>query len=386
VVPLLAVAALLTACGGHEAGESDPAAERLPVLNGEPSGPEDDHVVYLISTGERVIRRCSGTLVAPNLVLTARHCISNFMEGTFTCTPEGELAAGSVGGGIGDLVPAENIHVHIGVDPDDAGEPAAVGAEAFVVQTTSICRNDIALVLLDRSLPNLPVAALRLDAGNEKGEPLRAVGYGLDHESVIGVRNTLDGLRIDQVGESEFQPEGDPVPPRTFSTRGPALCLGDSGGPVFADTGAQTGILSQVVGPCEAATARNVFTQVAPFARALIEPAFEAAGAEPIREMGSGATGAGGEGGAGTGGTGAGGGSSGGASPEGGSPAGGAGGLETGGGGAAGDETPGRRGLRKKGGCRCDLVGGVREETELFGLPLVMLLGLLARRRRLAHP
>jgi hypothetical protein len=307
------------------------------------------------------------------------------MDGTFTCTPEGELAPGSVGGAIGDLIPPENVEVYTGPDPDDTAEPSAVGAESFVVQTTSICRNDIALVLLDRSLADLPIAALRLDAGNEKGERIRAVGYGLDHEDMIGARNALGDLRIDQVGESEFRPEGDRIPPRTFSTLGPALCIGDSGGPVFAESGAQTGILSQIVGPCAAATARNVFTQVAPFARTLIEPAFEAAGAEPIREMGSGATGSGGEGGASTGGTGTGGSSSGGGSPEGGTPGGGAGGFETGGGGAAGDETPERRGLRKKGGCRCELVGGVRDGSELFGLPLMLLVGLLARRRRLAQ-
>jgi hypothetical protein len=192
---------------------------------------------------------------------------------------------------------------------------------------------------------------------------------------------------------------GDNIPPRTFVTDGPALCIGDSGGPAFSMAStAIIGVWSQVVGECNDPTARNYFTEIAPFEDELITPAFAEAGTVPWLE---GTTGPGGEPIGGTPGTGGDGGAptaeggapsaEGGASTTGGTgESGGAlasggtssGGRSASGGLAAGGSAGANGGLRKKGGCQCTLPGSSAPgENAWLGAPLFAL-GLLLRRAR----
>jgi hypothetical protein len=366
------------------------------ILHGDPSGPEEDAVVFVIAKASRLTARCSGTLVAPNLVITARHCVSEYAANTFTCTPEGELAPGSVGGTMGALIPAENVEIAVGADPGTNPEIMAVGQRIFSVETTTICRSDIAMVLLDRDIPNLPIAPMRLGRGNSVGELIRVVGYGLDENQDFGKRNTRSGVRIEGVGESEFLDEGDAVPRRTFLTLGPTLCIGDSGGPAFTENAAITAVWSSVVGECTANSARNYFTQIAPFENTIVRPAFEAAGYEPLLEDGpvsgsGGAPSAGGapsmEGGAGGEPAAAGGAEAGvgGAPPQGtgGSAEAGTPGDDAGAGGEPGaPEPPAYRGPRKSGGLKCELSPGGRQNWHASLLSLVIGMMLVARRAR----
>jgi len=92
--------ALCTACA--EYGE-DPANSRQSLLNAEPSGPEDDAVVQLVSVHESGPHRCTGTLIAANLVLTARHCVANHVLGDFDCDPNGDLVS-RTGGMMGSVI------------------------------------------------------------------------------------------------------------------------------------------------------------------------------------------------------------------------------------------------------------------------------------------
>jgi len=367
------------------------------VVYGAPSGPEEDAVVFVIARASTLTARCTGTLVAPNLVITARHCVAEFAPRPFTCTPEGELAPGSEGGTMGAVVPPENVRIVVGADPGfNPRDEAAVGREIFSVETSTICRSDIAMVVLDRDIPNMPVVPMRLGRGNEIGERLRVVGYGLNEDagSIVGTRRTRSGIRIEEIGESEFLAEGDPVPPRMFLTLGSMLCNGDSGGPAFLENGAITGVWSQVVGDCKAPGARNYFTQIAPFENTIVRPAFEAAGHEPLLEDATG-SGAGGapavEGGAGGEPSGSGG-ASGGAEPgvggapsqagatsaEGGTP--GTPGGEAGVGGEPGNEPPTYHGPRKSGGLKCEMSPNAgRNGHAAFAL---LLLGLAAGARR----
>lgn len=355
------------------------------VLNGEVSPPDEDAVVEVVSKTDTVTHTCTGTLLAPNLVITAHHCVAKFVDTTFTCTSSGELVPGSPGGKIGALLDPSEITIHVHSKPSNTA--AATATKIFAAQDTTICRNDIALIVLDTALTDLPISAVRLGAGNSIGEQLRVVGYGVDETQTIGTRHTLSGLTISQIGTSEFRPTGDAVPPRTFVTEGPALCIGDSGGPAFTDQSAVTGVWSQVVGDCTASTARNYFTQVAPFEDELIKPAFAEAGAEPWLEGTSGpgitpgSAGAPGDAGSANA-------SGGSASASGGSDS--SGGTDASGGtslalGGTSDETGGTtveyHGLRKKGGCTCTVVGARGHHTAVWSAPLLGLALLLRRRK-----
>lgn len=406
LVALAAASVSLPACSDvdRSASAAGVARGQQAIVYGQVSGPEDDSVVMTVAKESTVTYRCTGTLVAPNLVITARHCVSHFVELPFTCTSDGELTPSSRGGTMGALYEPSAVSVRVGGGPNPPLGANAV--QLLAVQTPSICRNDIAFIVLDRMLPDLPIHPIRLFKGTEPGENLRVVGYGVDENDFFGIRHTRDDLVISEVGPSEFRMPGDDVPPRTFVTEGPALCIGDSGGPAFVDSTVVSGVWSQVVGDCKAPGARNYFTEVAPFADTLVLPAFEAAGAEPWLEgnsgpglgnrggspgtgggVGSGGVGgdaAGGEAPTETGGTagnvgsggsvGSGGDSSSAGAPESGGT------MSVGGGASSGVAGTDGAGVRKKGGCTCGVVGAPSSGAEFLLVPLLAF--ALARRRR----
>jgi len=363
----LSCAVLLTvAAGCGQAGPELVGQDSQGIYDGYASGPEDDGVVKVANIDANgVTNLCTGALVAPNVVLTARHCVANLIKGAFTCTDAGELTAGSKGGRFGPLIAPADLQIYVGAA---FKEPlAALGAKVFATQTPSICRNDVAAIVLDRELTGVPLIPMRLARGNQRGEVLRVVGYGETEAAMSGTRRAKDGLSISLVGTSQFRADGDAIPPRTFLTLGPGLCIGDSGGPALTTDGAVTGIYSQLVGACDSPNARQYFTQVAPFASEVVTPAFELAGYEPISEEDTTSS----EGGAGSDGA------SGAANAGG--PATSAGGNEDG---TAGSPTyhapPG------KGGCACSTTATPRTGS-LAGLATALMLGAaaaLSRRRR----
>src|SRR5690606_8788372 len=67
-----------------------------PIIGGTTSGTEHDSVVVLTTFRDGARRfLCSATLVAPNLILTARHCVTDFAAGSAACTAEGTPVTGA---------------------------------------------------------------------------------------------------------------------------------------------------------------------------------------------------------------------------------------------------------------------------------------------------
>jgi hypothetical protein len=276
---LCGLLAVFTGCG--QAAPGDPVASaQQAVAFGQPSGSEDDAAVLVWGDAGTVLERCTGSLIAPNLVLTARHCVAYLQADTFSCTPDGELAPGSAGGTEGAILAASAVSVRVRTNIN--GPADAKGTQIFAAQATSICRNDIAVVVLDRALTGLPIAALRPFSGDQPGDVVRLVGYGFDEKGDYGTRFTHAGLVISMVGTSSFRANGDAVPARTFVTEGPAGCEGDSGGPAFSDRLEVLGVFSSYVGSCSDAATRNFYSEVAPFYDELLKPAFAAANAQPL--------------------------------------------------------------------------------------------------------
>jgi MYXO-CTERM domain-containing protein len=291
---MLARSTMLLVLGSLTAGCSAPPRENFAqartALVGaaeSPAGGEDDAVLMLraIQTGETL---CTATLVAPNLVITTRHCVAEQGPPPFECTPLGELIPNGHGGGtLGlDFVPS-NIEFYGESTPRT--EPLALGAKVFSTFTETICKNDIAFVLLDRALDR-PVRKLRLGAKTEVDERLELVGYGLTStgaafDYATQARRRLEGERVVEVGPDSVEQGVQFAPPRTFVISGPASCYGDSGGPAIADeTNAVMGVFSTIGGSdCTTEGIALYYTQTGPF-QALAEEAFEAAGHSPLPE------------------------------------------------------------------------------------------------------
>lgn len=280
----------LSGCGATSSDDLAVASNEL--MNGELSGPEEDGVVQLLSQHERELMRCTGALVAANLVLTAKHCVANHDPNGFDCDAEGNLVS-QTGGTMGTVIAPHAVTIQVGATPA-VGAQDALGAQIFSLPTSTVCRNDIALVLLERELQAVPTFPIRLLRGATQGEPLVAIGYGLyspDGRGAVDIRHRKPNLRVEKVGRSPFNLEGDNVPPRSFQVNGGSLCMGDSGGPAIGESGAVVGVYSKSNGDCTSTDTLNWYTETAPYAEELIRPAFRAAGAEPRLEIDAGAAG-----------------------------------------------------------------------------------------------
>ena len=159
-----------------------------------------------VGCDERLVARCSGTLVAPRLVLTAAHCVldprlSSSLEVLFGSAVDAPDAA-------------FRQVVHVAVHPEYQGDGDAA---------------DLAALILDTPAPVAP-ATLGAEAMDDTwiGTQVRVVGFGqaLSTDPVTGVKRSGTAV-ITDVSEAGFRIEADPA----------MSCHGDSGGPVLAMRG-----------------------------------------------------------------------------------------------------------------------------------------------------
>ncbi len=278
--------AVLSGCGMDATESTTHGVVQQAIAGGQIDAEESwPGVVYLRTKVSTRTQLCSGTLIAPNLVVTAMHCVAPLDDGDFQCDYAGSVIQDHPGAGeLGHPVDAGLVEVRVGVDAV-GNEIAAHGTQLFTTNSANICTNDLALVVLDTDL-DLPLAAMRLSQETTLGEALTIVGYGrteMTHDDTV--RRFREKVRVTDLGTDDASNPLSAAPPRTLVV-GPSACEGDSGGPAFAanKTGfgdskqmAIAGVNSLAIGTCGAKDARSVFTRLDPFKK-LIDQAFEAAG------------------------------------------------------------------------------------------------------------
>ena len=301
-------AVLVSLLAGCAVSDVPPPAERLEtaassIVGGSPSVATDDFIVFVSqkkAPSGQPGENCGGSLVAPNLVLTAKHCVYPFIRNsTSICDATGEPQPGAEGGYVSGTYPLDSIVLYTGAEArgryfDDV-PPDAFAKRLVDDRTTALCSHDLAFVLLDRAITDRPVAQLRLGARPRPGEKLTLAGWGrIESGSYSRTRLRRPNMGIQRVGPPIAVPNATgSLGPATFET-GPGGCSGDSGGPGFLETtspseGARpvVGVLARalnldmaVPNPCAAESVVDVFMTVADFPD-VVREAFEAAGAEP---------------------------------------------------------------------------------------------------------
>jgi len=295
MIPSRTLVLLLACAGCTAAGDLDRTAAAI--VGGVDSTADDDQVVLMLShdpsrdTAQGTFYEfCSGTLVAPNLVLTARHCVSETKSQHYACDEQGMPALGDPT--LGDDFPVKDTMVFTGAALPDTFTPAtasAIGKQVVHDTTTTICNADLALVVLDREIPNAKLASLRLDGAIAAGDPLYAVGWGATEDGPLpAMRQRRDDVSVAVVGPSTEAVLGDMLADREMRVT-ESICQGDSGGPVFDPvTHAELGVVSRGNsgdgnGPDCLGTEHTLMR--VPSFKDLIMQGFAAAGQSPRLEM-----------------------------------------------------------------------------------------------------
>lgn len=210
---------LLVACSSSAIEDSD--EESI-------TGGSADHghpAVVAIRIGSNAL--CTGSIVAPDVVLTARHCVSNTAEAV-SCGSHDVY---------GDRDPRAMVVYSNGV--------AIAKGRALVVPSSSrLCGEDAAAIVLDRKVSITPLSI----GSPASGEWATAVGFGKQGTYGPAGEKMKRKVRVLAVSSSELE-------------IGQGTCPGDSGGPLLDGNGKIIGIVSRGNPPCDGPNATNIYSR-----------------------------------------------------------------------------------------------------------------------------
>ncbi len=278
---------LASSCADFDAGRSQRA-----IVGGQPV--DNASVVRILGAG-----LCGATVLAPRLLLTARHCVAHVRPGPRICDEEGNVVPPNPddpvqypdAGSFEPTLAPDQIVVGGGLW-DEGYTPGVV--DVLTTSDDTICRSDAALLVLDQGLDEFPPAPIRLQRTPSVGEELTVVGYGQtesDDQSTTLLGRDVSTLAVGP--ESAVPGEVDAVPPGFF-TVGEGPCRGDSGSPALSGDGALVGLASALsradldefdgtAADCTGKLARGKYQRVDAI-RDLVLAAFDEAEAVPWRE------------------------------------------------------------------------------------------------------
>lgn len=272
----------LSCAAGEDEGPPSVATAAAAIVGGAAS-PASENAVVLV---RNVRGECTGTLVAPNLVATARHCVAP-ANLAMRCNERGETLSGGEPGA--DYEPSK-IAIYIGnsLSRGSTMDPAAVGRRIVHDGAPRLCDHDLAFLVLSNDV-SAPTAKVRLREPPAVGETFRAIGWGIAEASTVpNERVSRGGVRITGVGPDRTTTTG---PHELSATEG--ICDGDSGGPALSEKdGALLGVVTRGGSPrvanlappeaCRGDDIVNVYVSLSAHA-ATVQEAFRAAG-QPVPE------------------------------------------------------------------------------------------------------
>ena len=231
------VLALAVGCGSTSAPDG-PVATSSSAIQGGTDDTTHDFAVAIVQRVPRslTIAVCSGVLLAPNLVATARHCVSDLADTQIDCATSTFT----------DTLPASDIWVTFG--PTVHSNPPYTVSQIVVPQPMDVCGNDIALLILSQNidLPQYvtPTVQPPMTDHNLYTTKVTAIGYGVD--SPADMNGTSAGVRRIKQNIGLVCIPNDPIPADCYSDPalrqvisanefegGDGTCEGDSGSGAF---------------------------------------------------------------------------------------------------------------------------------------------------------
>lgn len=241
---LLSLAILATAaCAVEEPAQE--AAREQGIIGGDIALAHDFPATGMLILRDHMV--CTATLIAPDVAITAGHCVNHKPAfGTFSFTLDTDASDGFT-----DPVPVSITHTH--PDFDD-------GVDDFVDLSV---RNDLGILLLDYPITSVTPERIELPSDRytmKPGDELAMTGYGriVWHTPTLPVKRVGE-IIVDRVEDHEF----------STAAADPQPCLGDSGAPMFQTLpdGSRVivGIVSRAMGRSVMCDTGAIITRVKPY-------------------------------------------------------------------------------------------------------------------------
>lgn len=232
------------------------------VIGGKPASiAQFPSLAYIEAGNDRNGFACTGSVVAPRVILTAAHCVEDIESGRFAAPGEYAVATGVANP---KQAKAENVFGVSATHVFPSFDPGAIHGDAAVL-----------ILSAPTSAPPLALAGPADAAFYEGGAPVTVAGWGLtraeNRQAPGNVRSAVMAVQKPETCQRRtrgFYKEFS-TPQQLCLLSPPAnksgTCFGDSGGPAIGQradgTPVEVGVIS-VVGPLCTPKAPNVLTRV----------------------------------------------------------------------------------------------------------------------------